>query len=540
MQLVPPLILARIIDFLTGGFTSLKPFYILLFSLLGVSIFAKILRNISKYFLAVFNNNVQTHVKVKTFEKMVQNDLAWHENQNTGEKIDKINDGKKAIGDFISFYVNDALPIIVSLAGILTIFSIFGWKYTIITTIYMLVHFTFTGILNKSLGKKSFKAKLAKESAIGKSYEFSSNMSTIKLLGLEEKAVKEIEDKEKVVAEKRISRRWTDGKKWIGIGIISSLFYAIYLFFIGQDVLAGTLTIGSIIIYIDYVRKLDMIFVGISGQALKVMDMKQGVMRMMGIYHTLPEIDESNAKNMNTWDEIKFKDVSFAYDKKNVLENFNFEIKKGEKIGIVGSSGGGKSTFFKLLLKLYMPKSGKIFFNNKSNEKITRKSILKKISVVPQETELFNLSIRENIQLAKDGRYDSVKYKEALNKSQLTSFVSNLPAKDFTIIGEKGAKLSGGQRQRLGIARAIYKDSDIIILDEATSNLDYETEKRFQKAVDALKGKTMIVAAHRLSTLQNMDRIVLLDKGKIAEEGTYEELIKKKGKFWALWKAQKH
>jgi ABC-type multidrug transport system fused ATPase/permease subunit len=541
IDLVPPLILAKIIDFFGTDYTSMKPFYTLLLILLGLSILATITRHISKYSLAVFNNKVQKHAKIETFQKMINNDLVWHEGQNTGEKIEKINEGKKAIGNFMSFYINQGLPIIVSFVGIITIFSLFSLKYSVITAIYIAIYLFFEHKMNKITGKKSLKARIAREAAAGKSFEFSSNMSTVKSLGLEKQAVDQIGMAEDLVFTKRIARRLADGKKWAVVSLISVVFYSIYLFFIGRDVFAGALTIGSILIYVEYIRRIQRAVLGnVSSQALKLIDMKHGLERMMEIYHTLPEIDEYKAKKIFSWNKISFNNVSFSYDRKQVLDNFNLEINKGEKIGIVSSSGGGKSTFFKLLLKLYLPKSGKILFDKKNNLSIKRESILSKISIVPQETELFDLNLKENIKISKPGRFDSKKYKEALKKSQLDTFVSKLQLRDLTMIGEKGTKLSGGERQRLGIARAIYKDSDIIILDEATSNLDYETEKRFQKAIDSIKEKTMIVAAHRLSTLQNMDKILFMEKGKIVEEGTYIKLINKKGKFYKLWKAQKH
>lgn len=541
LELIPPIILAKIIDFFTGDYSSMKPFYILLVILLGLSIFSTILRNISKYFLAVFSNRVQTKAKIDTFQKMIQNDLVWHENQNTGEKIEKINAGKREIGRFVSLYINNILPIVVSFIGVIAVFSFFSLKYTLITICYMAIYLFFESKMNKKTGKKSLKARRAKELASGKSYEFSTNMATIKSLGLEQKAVEQISLAEKYVFAKRIQRRLSDGQKWATVSIISAIFYAIYLLFIGRDVFAGALTVGSIVIYVQYVKRIKNTVLGkISSQSLQLIDIKQGLERMMEIYHTLPEIDESKAKNMNKWNSITFDNVSFSYGNKKVLKNFNLEINKGEKIGIAGSSGGGKSTFFKLLLKLYLPKTGKILFDKKDNKKIKRESILSKISIVPQETELFNLSLKENIKISKPGNFNSKKYKEALKKSQLDTVISKLQLKDLTLVGEKGAKLSGGERQRLGIARAIYKDSDIIILDEATSNLDYQTEKKFQKAIDSIKGKTMIVAAHRLSTLQNMDKILFLENGKIVEQGTYKELLNKKGKFYNLWKAQKH
>ena len=179
-----------------------------------------------------------------------------------------------------------------------------------------------------------------------------------------------------------------------------------------------------------------------------------------------------------------------------------------------------------------------IYFNYKPINMIKKDSLIKKIAIVPQETEVFNLSIKDNITISKAGRVDYEKYQEALKASKVDKIISKLENKDLSLIGEKGIRLSGGERQRLGIARAIYKDSDIIIFDEATSNLDYETEKDIQESIDKLKDKTLIVSAHRLPTLKNMDKIIFIDKGKVVESGTYNELLRKRGEFYNLWRKQ--
>ena len=233
------------------------------------------------------------------------------------------------------------------------------------------------------------------------------------------------------------------------------------------------------------------------------------------------------------------ENVCFKYKNEDVLEDFSLNIKKGEKIGIVGRSGSGKSTLFKLLLKLYLPQKGKIYFDGMSMDNFKKDSITKKISIVPQETEVFNLSFKENITISTPGDINYKKYKQALELSQCVPIVSKMPEGDNTLIGEKGVRLSGGERQRLGIARALYKDSDIIIFDESTSNLDYETERKIQDAFDdEFKDKTLIFAAHRLSTLKNMDKILLIEHGKIVEEGNYNDLVRKKGQFYKLLRKQ--
>jgi len=180
-----------------------------------------------------------------------------------------------------------------------------------------------------------------------------------------------------------------------------------------------------------------------------------------------------------------------------------------------------------------------IYYDKKPINKLLRESIVQKYSIVPQETEVFNVSLKENIEYSNPEVKNEELYKKALRVSMMEPVVEKLTEKDETLIGEKGVRLSGGERQRLGIARAIYRDSDIIILDESTSNLDYETERRIQEGINKeLIGKTLIISAHRLTTLRGMDRIIVMKNGKIIEEGKYEELLKKKGEFFSLWKEQ--
>jgi ABC-type multidrug transport system fused ATPase/permease subunit len=260
---------------------------------------------------------------------------------------------------------------------------------------------------------------------------------------------------------------------------------------------------------------------------------------MMQIHRAIPSLNEEGAINLKSWSQISLKDISFKYREEEVLDNFNFSFKKGQKIGIVGRSGSGKSTLFKLLLKLYLPKEGMIYFDNVPVTGIKRDSILEKISIVPQETELFNLSFKDNIIISNPGKVDYAKYSKAIRISQCVPVIAKLKNKDLTLIGEKGVRLSGGERQRLGIARAIYKDSEIIIFDEATSNLDYETEKNILESMEKeLKDKTLIISAHRLSTLRGVENIIIIDKGKIVEQGKYEELLRKRGQFYRLWRQQ--
>lgn len=239
---------------------------------------------------------------------------------------------------------------------------------------------------------------------------------------------------------------------------------------------------------------------------------------------------------------IEFKNLSFAYDDDKIFDKLNLKIKSGEKVGIVGNSGAGKSSLVNLLLRYFDLEKGKILISGKDIAKINHDELRKNIAVIPQDTALFHRSLSQNIAY---GNPQSAEKEiiTASKKAHIHEFILTLKDGYNTLVGERGIKLSGGQRQRIAIARAILKDAPILILDEATSALDSQTEKQIQESLNLLiedKNKTVIAIAHRLSTLKHMDRIIVLDQGKIVEEGTHNSLIKKKNslyqKLWALQK----
>lgn len=236
--------------------------------------------------------------------------------------------------------------------------------------------------------------------------------------------------------------------------------------------------------------------------------------------------------------KIEFKNLNFAYQEQSVFSNLNLTINPGEKLGIVGYTGSGKTTLINLLLKMFKPLSGQIEINGINIANIDNDSLRQQIAVMPQDIALFHRSLLENIEY---GSTNNTKHNinEIINKSHISDFIDQLPQGYNTIVGERGLKLSGGQRQRIAIARALLKNAPILILDEATSSLDGVTEHDIQESVNELiKNKTVIAIAHRLSTLKNMDRIVIIDKGEIIQSGTHDQLIKNDGLYYQLWQTQ--
>lgn len=255
------------------------------------------------------------------------------------------------------------------------------------------------------------------------------------------------------------------------------------------------------------------------------------------------EVDSPDAKNIQrVKGKVEFKELSFAYDnEKPVFANLNLSIKAGEKIGIIGHSGAGKSTLISLFLKNFKPTSGSILLDDQDISEINSDSLREQIALIPQDIMLFHRSVRDNIGYAKENATFQ-EIKAAAKMANIDDFIESLPNKYETLVGERGVKLSGGQRQRIAIARAMLKNAPIIILDEATSSLDSITEQQIQQAIDLILEKnsaTVIAIAHRLSTIRHMDRIVVMDQGKIIEEGSFTQLMNiNEGYFKTLWDAQ--
>lgn len=268
---------------------------------------------------------------------------------------------------------------------------------------------------------------------------------------------------------------------------------------------------------------------GMCNQSLSFMRVPHEIINMPG---AMP-IEVANG-------EIKFQNVYFQYtDNKHLIHNLNLTIAPGQKVGLVGYSGAGKSTFVKLILRLIDPQKGAVFIDNQDIKSITINSLRKHISTIPQETELFHRTIMENIRFARLDASDA-EVIEAAKKARCHDFIIQLPDQYNTLVGERGVKLSGGERQRVSIARAFLKNAPILLLDEATSSLDSITENFIKDSLhEVMAGKTTIVIAHRLSTLKDMDRILVFVEGKIVEDGALQDLLQdKQSQLSKLWQMQ--
>ena len=303
----------------------------------------------------------------------------------------------------------------------------------------------------------------------------------------------------------------------------------------------GKISIGDVTLVLMLMNTIMSVFSRIQGNIFELNALfgsLQAAMLPFTVKHEI--VDAPNAKSLKiSGGAIEFKNVCFGYDGKKVFKNLSFTINPKEKIGIVGVSGSGKSTLINLLQRAYDVQSGEILIDGQNIAKVKQESLHKAIALIPQDTSLFHRTISQNIAYGHIGAKHN-EIERAAKKAYADNFIKELPKEYQTKVGERGVKLSGGQRQRVAISRAIIKNSPILILDEATSALDSEAEKYIQKAMkNLMKNKTVIAIAHRLSTLKEMDRIIVLEKGKITEQGKIADLLKADGQFHHLWKIQK-
>jgi subfamily B ATP-binding cassette protein MsbA len=429
----------------------------------------------------------------------------------------------------------------VTLVALLGLMFYHDWQLSLLAIVMIPI----AAISSKSLGKKMGKKVNISLEASDKFMKYLSEVIKgswlIKIYQKEEEELKKIS----IVIDERYKAVRKVEQTRLGAGpimeLISAIAIAIVVFFAGHRSMQGAITLGE---FVSFLAALMLAYQPVRALAGINIGIQEGISAAKRVYDLIDQKNEiyhdKNAPSLKINNaSIEFKNISFTYpDGTQALKNLSTKISGGSKVGLVGVSGSGKTTFLNLIPRFFYLKNGSILIDNQNINEINFNSLRKEISLVSQDVILFDDTIRANI-LYGNALASNEQIVEACKFAAAEDFVEKLPNKYETIIGENGVKLSGGQKQRLSIARAILKDSSIILLDEATSSLDSESESVIQKAIENLtKNKTTIIIAHRLSTVMNCDKILVFENGKIIEEGKHEFLVNNSLTYKKLYEKQ--
>lgn len=538
------IIIDRGTEFMAG--TLLRPAFVnILLVVAIVFVFAAISSILTNWFRVHFLNRIETKMivdlKRKFFNHILSLDHNFHTSNKTGSLISRVIRGAGAIERMTDVIAFNFLTIFFQLT-IITFSLVFldiVSAIIIFTTVVIFVAYSF--YLQRLQAPANLEVNSREDIEKANISDILTNIDSVKYFGKEkliEKRYVNLSDKTREAQVKH----W-DYFKWMSAGqsliLATGTFFLIYLSIL--KFLDGTITLGTL----TFVYTL---YYGLIGQMFGFVHGLRGFYRSMADFQDLFQYgkmkneikDKPSAKEIEIKEgSVELKNVGFNYGKRKMFENFNLKIKPNEKIALVGHSGCGKTTLIKLINRFYDVDSGEILIDGGDIRNFEQESIRGETGIVPQECILFDDSLYNNIKFA-DPKASREEIMKAIKFAQLDKIINEFPRRENTIVGERGVKLSGGEKQRVSIARAILANKKILILDEATSALDSETEYEIQKDLQKLlQGRTSIIIAHRLSTIMNADRIIVMKKGKIIQQGSHSDLIKQKGEYNKLWNLQK-
>ncbi len=498
-------------------------------------------RQVSKYFCYLLAERVKLDSQLEAFAYLQLLDIAWHEKENAGNKMKRVASGGEGLDRLLRIWIDNIIEISVNFVGMIAIIAFINTTVALLMLVFLVTYL----LISIPLARRSSRAARIvgerEEDFSGLGFEIMNNIRTVKVMGMFPTLFTRLDAIGKNIYTAIVDRIYRFRlQSWAQIMWAHGFRIATMLFII-DAILRGHYDVSFLILFNFYFTSLRGSVDELSDVAQDITIARYKIGRLRDVLHEPVRIDDDTRKiNFPArWKTIALQNVSFGYGNRLVLQNISFSVKRGEKIGIVGLSGVGKSTLFKLFFKEYENFTGDILFDAVSIRKIKKQSYAQNVAVVLQDTEVFNFSLRDNITIA-SAKASEQRLAKALEVAHVNDFIRKLPHGLDTLIGEKGVKLSGGEKQRLGIARAIFKKPDILFLDEATSHLDLESEGKIKDSLHHFfKDVTAIVIAHRLTTIQEMDRILLIENGELRESGSFTELYRKRGRFYELWEKQK-
>lgn len=544
-SVLAPIYLKGVVDFLQLSLTAEVMPQALLWILgtyFGVRSAAVILGELKDYLFSKVEARIVRNVSKDVYAHLLSLSMAFHLDKKTGSVANKIERGVRGIEFVFRFSLFNVLPTLIEIIFIIGILLWnYHWSLAAFTLGTLIVYVGFTIWVAEARASVNREMNKYTSEASGKNIDGLGNIETVKVFGNEPYEIARYDESLASVEATSLKTKNYLYLTNIGQGMIITIGMIILLYIASKGVLGKTMTIGDFTLITAYIAQLSLPlgFLGFIYRQIK--DSLVSMEDMFSLLNINADVDEKADPVVKTsFDkEMKMENVVFKYNKdRTVLKGISLPFPKGKTTALVGSSGSGKSTVAKLLLRFYDTTEGAIEVDGVNIKDLSLAGLRSLISIVPQDSVLFNDTVRYNIAYG-NPEASMEEIEKAAKKANIHDLIASLPEGYETRVGERGLRLSGGEKQRVAIARVILKGSPIIIFDEATSSLDSKSEAMIQRSIGDLAGeRTLVVIAHRLSTIERADNIVVMDHGQIVEQGTHKELLDKQGAYFQLWSIQ--